>query len=45
MKLEIDQIKQLIPQREPFLFIDYCEIITPGEFGKSQKITLVGVLK
>ena len=38
MKLEIDQIKQLIPHREPFLFIDYCEIITPGEFGKSQKI-------
>ncbi len=38
MKLEIDQIKKLIPHRDPFLFIDSCEIITPGEYGKSQKI-------
>ena len=27
MKLEIDEIKKLIPHRDPFLFVDTCEII------------------
>tara|TARA_B100001057_G_C22272959_1_gene727695 strand:- start:35 stop:472 length:438 start_codon:yes stop_codon:yes gene_type:complete len=38
MKLDIDQIKKLIPHRQPFLFVDKCEIITPGEYGRSEKI-------
>ncbi len=38
MKLDIENIKNLIPHRDPFLFVDICEIIIPGEHGKSQKI-------
>ena len=38
MKLEIDEIKKLIPHRDPFLFVDTCEIIKPGEHGKSEKL-------
>ncbi len=37
MKLEINDIKKLIPHRDPFLFVDDCEILIPGEHGKSQK--------
>ena len=38
MKLNIEEIKKLIPHREPFLFVDTCEIIIPGEHGKSEKL-------
>ena len=38
MKLNIEEIKKLIPHRDPFLFLDTCEVITPGEHGKSQKL-------
>ena len=38
MKLEIEEIKKLIPHRDPFLFVDTCEIILPGEHGKSEKL-------
>ena len=37
MNLNFDEIKKLIPHRDPFLFVDTCEILTPGEHGKSQK--------
>ena len=37
MKLNIHEIKELIPHRDPFLFIETCEIIIPGEHGRSQK--------
>ena len=37
MKLDTQAIKKLIPHREPFLFVDTCEIIIPGEHGKSEK--------
>ena len=37
MKLNIEEIKDLIPHRDPFLFVDNCEIITPGISGKSEK--------
>ena len=37
MILSIEEIKQLIPHRDPFLFVDSCEIINPGKHGKSQK--------
>ena len=37
MKLNTEEIKKLIPHRDPFLFVDNCEIITPGERGKSEK--------
>ena len=37
MKLNTEEIKKLIPHRDPFLFVDNCEIITPGEHGKSEK--------
>ena len=38
MKLDIEEIKKLIPHRDPFLFVDTCEIIVPGEHGKSNKL-------
>jgi len=38
MKLNIEEIKKLIPHRDPFLFVDTCEIIIPGEYGKSEKL-------
>ena len=37
MKLDIEEISKLIPHRDPLLFVDTCEIITPGEHGKSEK--------
>ena len=37
MNLNINEIKKLIPHREPFLFVDSCEIIKIGEEGKSYK--------
>ena len=33
MKLDIEEIKKLIPHRHPFLFLDWCEIIEPGKEG------------
>ncbi len=38
MILDNIEIKKLIPHRAPFLFVDTCEIIIPGEHGKSHKI-------
>ena len=38
MKLNTEEIKKLIPHRDPFLFVDVCEIIIPGEHGKSEKL-------
>ena len=38
MKLDIQEIKKLIPHRDPFLFVDTCEVLIPGEHGKSEKI-------
>ena len=40
MNLNKEEIKKLIPHRDPFLFVDTCEIIKPGECGKSQKLFL-----
>ena len=33
-----NDIEILIPHRSPFLFLDECEIIIPGEHGKSNKL-------
>ena len=38
MKLNNEEIKKLIPHRDPFLFVDTCDIIVPGKSGKSKKI-------
>ena len=38
MNLSKEDIMKLIPHRSPFLFVDSCEIIVPGEHGKSNKI-------
>ena len=38
MKLNIEEIKKLIPHRDPFLFVDTCEIIIPGDHEKSEKL-------
>ena len=35
MIIRIDEIKKLIPHREPFLFIEECNIIQKGKIGKS----------
>ena len=35
MKLKIDDIKKLIPHRNPFLFIEECKIIEEGKIGES----------
>ncbi len=37
MILDNSAIKKLIPHRSPFLFVDTCEVIVPGEHGKSEK--------
>ncbi len=37
MILKIDEIKELIPHRDPFLFVDRCEILKSGEHGISVK--------
>ena len=37
MILDNIEIKKLIPHREPFLFVDKCEILIPGEHGLSYK--------
>tara|TARA_B100000401_G_scaffold311980_1_gene215095 strand:- start:21 stop:458 length:438 start_codon:yes stop_codon:yes gene_type:complete len=37
MILNKEKIKELIPHRPPFLFVDSCEIITPGEHGISYR--------
>ena len=33
MKLDKDQIKKIIPHREPFLFLDYIDIIEKDSIG------------
>ena len=38
MILNIEEIKKLIPHREPFLFIDTCNIKIPGEYGVSSRV-------
>ena len=38
MNLDLENIKKLIPHREPFLFIDTCNIKIPGEYGVSSKV-------
>ena len=37
MILNIDDIKKLIPHRNPFLFVDTCDVKIPGEHGISQR--------
>tara|TARA_B100000674_G_C37462356_1_gene743223 strand:- start:133 stop:567 length:435 start_codon:yes stop_codon:yes gene_type:complete len=37
MILEKNEIEKLIPHRDPFLFVDKCNIIIPGEHGISYK--------
>tara|TARA_B100000963_G_C22500726_1_gene613652 strand:- start:121 stop:555 length:435 start_codon:yes stop_codon:yes gene_type:complete len=37
MNLNLEEIKLLIPHRKPFLFVDECEILIPGEHGISKK--------
>ena len=38
MILKIDQIKNLIPHRKPFLFIEECTIIKTGKIGESYRV-------
>ena len=38
MKLNKDLIKELIPHRDPFLFIDECNIIEKGKKGNANKV-------
>ena len=38
MNLQKEEIKELIPHREPFLFVDSCKVIKPGEHGISQRL-------
>ena len=37
MKLDIEEIKKLLPHRHPFLFIDWCEIIEEGKEGRGYR--------
>jgi 3-hydroxyacyl-[acyl-carrier-protein] dehydratase len=36
--VNIEEIKQLIPHRKPFLFIEECRIIQKGKIGESFRI-------
>lgn len=38
MKLNIEDIKKLIPHREPFIFIEEVRVIERGKIGKSFRI-------
>ena len=38
IRLNIDDIKKLIPHRKPFLFIDECNVIQKGKIGESFRI-------
>ena len=38
IRLNIDEIKKLIPHRKPFLFIDECNVIQKGKIGESFRI-------
>ena len=38
MILTIEEIKNLIPHRKPFLFIEECKIIERGKVGESTRI-------
>tara|TARA_B100000700_G_scaffold314910_1_gene402168 strand:+ start:3332 stop:3769 length:438 start_codon:yes stop_codon:yes gene_type:complete len=38
MKINQEEIKQLIPHRDPFLFVDECLILEPGIKGISSRI-------
>ena len=38
MILKIDQIKNLIPHRKPFLFIEECKILQTGKIGESYRV-------
>ncbi|PPR46558.1 MAG: 3-hydroxyacyl-[acyl-carrier-protein] dehydratase FabZ [Alphaproteobacteria bacterium MarineAlpha5_Bin9] len=37
MILDLEEIKKLLPHRDPFLFIDKCEITSVGKSGKGYK--------
>ena len=37
MLLEIEQIKNLLPHRDPFLFLDSCKIVEKGKKGIGYK--------
>ena len=38
MNLQKEEIKELIPHRDPFLFVDSCKVIIPGEHGISDRL-------
>ena len=37
MIINQEEIKDLIPHRKPFLFVDKCQIIEPGKKGISER--------
>ncbi|MBD1147668.1 3-hydroxyacyl-ACP dehydratase FabZ [Pelagibacterales bacterium SAG-MED31] len=37
MIINLEEIKNLIPHRNPFLFVDKCKIIEPGKKGLSER--------
>ena len=37
MIINIEEIKELIPHRDPFLFVDKCTILDPGKKGSSER--------
>lgn len=38
--LDINQIKEIIPHRHPFLLLDYIEDYVPGEYAVGYKVCL-----
>ena len=37
MIIDLEEIKDLIPHRKPFLFVDKCTIVEPGKIGLSER--------
>lgn len=37
MIINLEEIKELIPHRDPFLFVDKCAILDPGKKGSSER--------
>ena len=43
--LDINQIKEIIPHRHPFLLIDYIEDYEPGQYAVGYKSFLQGTFR
>ena len=41
--LGINEIKEILPHRHPFLLVDYIEDYEPGEYAVGYKLSLIHI--